>query len=199
VFGKAKKVEEDQAKNCVQPDYAENEFPVTRLVKKNVEDYRNFHKEPIGMVKNIAQTQTKLKENHTFGYTPKNKDEWDAAKCIRGDPTIKEVQVDDDLGKTNKHGYRNIPKEGDEDRIFGVPTIRSDIKQPKNVSVADPNNYGTEPQVIELLFPEKYTNRGLSQEDFNELKTKQEIKNIFKNVGINYRPGKFEGIYMRAQ
>ncbi len=30
------------------------------------------------------------------------------------------------------------------------------------MSVADPNNYGDEPQVIELLFPEKFTFRGLS-------------------------------------
>jgi hypothetical protein len=30
----------------------------------------------------------------------KIKDEWDAAKCITGEPTEKEVRVDKDLGKT---------------------------------------------------------------------------------------------------
>ncbi len=113
-------------------------------------------------MKNIAQTQTKLKKGHAFGFTPNNKDEWDASKCISGEPTLKEVAIDDDLGRSNKFGYRNVVKPGDENRIFGVPTIRSDILQPNNKSVADPNNYGYEPQVIELLFPQKYTNRGLS-------------------------------------
>jgi hypothetical protein len=69
-----------------------------------------------------------LKEGHSFGFTPKNKDEWDAKKCISGEPTLKEVLVDKNLGKTLKFGYRNIVKPGDENRIFGVPTIRSDIK-----------------------------------------------------------------------
>ena len=32
--------------------------------------------------------------------TVKVKDEWDAAKCIGGEPTEKEVEVDKDLGKT---------------------------------------------------------------------------------------------------
>ena len=43
------------------------------------------------------------------------------------------------MGKTNKHGFRNVPKNGDENRIFGVPTIRDDIKKTGIKSVADPN------------------------------------------------------------
>lgn len=49
------------------------------------------------------------------------------------------------------------------------------------------------------MFPEKFTFRGLSQKDFNELRTKNEIKDIFKSVGVEYGKGKFEGVYMRAQ
>lgn len=58
----------------------------------------------------------------------KIKDEWDASKCISGEPTEKEVRVDKDLGKTTQFGYRNITKNGDENKVFGVPTIRTDIK-----------------------------------------------------------------------
>ena len=50
-----------------------------------------------------------------------------------------EVRPDDNLGKTNKFGFRNIPHEGDENRVFGVPTIRYDVPKPKQQSVADPN------------------------------------------------------------
>lgn len=63
------------------------------------------------------------------------------------------VEPDKDLGKTNKHGFRNVPKNGDENRIFGVPTIRDDIKKTGIKSVADPNNYGDEKPAIGLLFP----------------------------------------------
>lgn len=49
------------------------------------------------------------------------------------------MRQDDDLGRCSKIGSRNIPKEGDENRLFGVPTIRYDIKKPERQSVADPN------------------------------------------------------------
>jgi len=94
-----------------------------------VEDYRNFREEPIGKVKNMAQTTTNtITVDLAFGFTSKIKDEWDAAKCISGEPTEKEVQPDRDLGHSIKFGYRNAPHPGDENRIFGVPTIRSDIE-----------------------------------------------------------------------
>lgn len=48
------------------------------------------------------------------------------------------MRPDDDLGVTNKYGFRNIVKEGDENRVFGVSTIRYDIPKPKLQSVADP-------------------------------------------------------------
>ena len=48
------------------------------------------------------------------------------------------MRPDDDLGVTNRYGFRNIVKEGDENRVFGVSTIRYDIPKPKLQSVADP-------------------------------------------------------------
>lgn len=58
---------------------------------------------------------------------------------MRGEATEYEVRPDDDLGKSNRYGFRNIVKEGDENRMFGVPTIRYDIPKPVRQSVADPN------------------------------------------------------------
>lgn len=37
-----------ELKKCIEPDYCDALFPRTRLVKKNVEDYRNFRQDPIG-------------------------------------------------------------------------------------------------------------------------------------------------------
>jgi hypothetical protein len=34
-------------------------------------------------------------------------------------------------------GYRNVTKDGDEDRVFGVPVHRNDLNK-KTISLADP-------------------------------------------------------------
>ena len=52
---------------------------------------------------------------------------------------IKESLPDSDLGHTNKFGFRNTTKEGDQNRVFGTPTIRDDITRKTQKSIADPN------------------------------------------------------------
>jgi hypothetical protein len=65
---------------------------------------------------------------------------WNAAMCIHGEPTEKELQPDSDLGKSNKPGCRNVVrKPEDEARVFGTPTIRTDIPYKEKRSVADYN------------------------------------------------------------
>ncbi len=67
-------------------------------------------------------------------------DNWNAARCIHGEPNEKELQPDADLGKTNKVGCRNIVrKPEDEVRSFGTPTIRTDIPYKEKRSIADYN------------------------------------------------------------
>lgn len=75
---------------------------------------------------------------------------------------MKETLPDSDLGKTNTFGFRNNPKNGDENRIFGVPTIRDDIKKSSLKSIADPQNYGDELPAVNLLFPQKYDMMGVN-------------------------------------
>ena len=65
---------------------------------------------------------------------------WNAAKCIHGEPNERELQPDQDLGKSNKTGCRNVVrKPEDENRVFGTPTIRTDIPFKEKRSVADYN------------------------------------------------------------
>lgn len=40
---------------------------------------------------------------------------------------------------------------------------------------------------------------GLNEQDFNRLRSKSEIKDIFSSVGIDYKLGKFEAVFRRAQ
>lgn len=63
--------------------------------------------------------------------------------------------------------------------MFGVPTIRNDITKRTLKSVGDINNYGDEPNAIQLLSPEKFSSMGLTTDDFLELRPKNEIRDIF--------------------
>jgi len=83
--------------------------------------------------------------------------------------------------------------------FFGVPTIRNDIKKPNMRSIADPNNYGDEPNSVGLLFPQRFSDIGVGKDDFEALRPKEEIRKMFANIGYAYKPGKFEGVFQRAQ
>lgn len=68
----------------------------------------------------------------------KNHSEWNAAKCLRGEPSVKELMPDADLGRCTKPGSRNqVRRESDSQRAFGCPTIRTDIPNKQFKSVAN--------------------------------------------------------------
>jgi hypothetical protein len=77
------------------------------------------------------------------------------------------VRPDVDLGTATKAGCRNVVrKPEDENRSFGAPTVRTDIPFKEKRSVADHQNYGDEPEAIDLLFPSTFTELGISEYDF---------------------------------
>ena len=54
----------------------------------------------------------------------------------------------------------------DAHRAFGAPTIRTDIPYKEKKSVADHQNYGDEPEAVDLLSPNTFTELGISEYDF---------------------------------
>lgn len=79
---------------------------------------------------------------------------WNAAKCISGEPTEKELRHDKDLGISVKPNCSNtVRKPEDVHRSFGCPSIRTDIPLKAKKSVADYQNYCDEPEAVDLLFP----------------------------------------------
>ena len=87
--------------------------------------------------------------------------------CIQGQPTAEQLKPDKDLGITLRPNCsNNVRKPEDATRAFGVPTIRTDIPQPKLKGVADHQNYGDEPECIDILFPAQYHEYGINEPDF---------------------------------
>jgi len=100
-------------------------------------------------------------------------DPWNAARCIHGEPNAKEVLPDKDLGKSIKPNCRNVVRdEKDINRSFGCPTIRKDIPYKDFKSVADYQNYGDEPEAVDLLFPSNYSEIGIEESDFRALRSR---------------------------
>ena len=94
-------------------------------------------------------------------------DPWNAARCIHGEPTAADIAPDKDLGKCIKPNCRNlVRKPEDAHRSFGLPTVRNDIPKKAFVSVADFQNYGDEPEAIDLLLPSGYSELGVTEHEF---------------------------------
>ena len=112
-------------------------------------------------------------------------DEPTVMHCIQGDVgefSTTEAKMDPDLGRSLRHGYRNVTLPGDEERTFGVPTIRRDRVKPDRRSLADPWNYGNEPNALTLLFP-----AGLpcSEEYLSRPQKPQELKDLISAASID--------------
>ena len=76
--------------------------------------------------------------------------------------------------------------------------MRTDIPFKEKRSVADYNNYGDEPEAVDLLFPSTFTEMGITEYDFQLPRTRGDIRVLFERIGFVYKIGKFNAIYKRA-
>ena len=186
-FGYFQDKEIDGAKKSLMTDNLFNPYPQTKIVGKRLEDFRQATEDMLGKSKYHGTLNPKFHdENHTFGKECKLGDQWNAGRCIHGDEntvTKKSVEPDIDLGRNVKYAAKLKslqPVERDLNKTYGVPSIRSDLPMKKIKSVSDIKNYGDEPDVYELLYPHPEAVRGVNDEDFEKLYTKEEIFNLMK-------------------
>ena len=126
--------------------------------------------------------------------------DWNAAKCINGDPSDRELQPDSDLAKSTKANCtNNVRKPEDQDRAFGCPTIRLDVPFKVVRSVADYANYGDEPEAVDLLFPSTFNEVGVEESDFQRPRDRASIKALFETIGYSYKVGKFNAMFNKAK
>ena len=181
-FGYQEKGEIDGAKNSLNNDGLFNPYPQTKLVNKRAEDFRQATGNVLGKSKYFGTLNPNFyDENHTFGKESKLGDQWNAGRCIHGDGTTvtpESVKADEDLGRSWRYGSKLKslqPTQNDLNRIYGVPSIRRDLPKKERRSVSDTKNYGDEPDSYDLLYPHPEAIRGVYDEDFEKLMTKEEI------------------------
>lgn len=186
---------------AIHNERPEEQFPQTIVVKKTVEDQKAVASDLLGTSKNLGQGQTSRGPDFVHGVKNVQQDDaWNAARCIHGEPIERDLNTDDDLGRSTKPNCRNlVRKQEDAHRSFGVPTIRNDIPFKDFRSVADFQNYGDEPEAVDLLFPSNYSEIGIQEQDFRRLRPRTEIKTMFEQCGYTYKIGKFNAMYNKAK
>ena len=190
IFGVKQSGELDGVKKSILQDNLKNPFPQTIIVNKREEDFKQATNNLLGKSKfrGTLNQRYALDPDHTYGKTKLEKDGWNVAKCIYGDSktiTAEKVKPDIDLGKSSalkkKYFTKKLPNLS-VDRVFGVPTIRCDLSPPKNnlKRVTDIIDYGDEPDAYDLLYPHPEAIRGVTDDDFDNLYTKDEIYELMK-------------------
>ena len=89
------------------PEANSENFPNTKFIKANQNDFINRKEDKLGMPANLGQKQ--FPAEHAFGVRIQP-NEWDAGKCLKGEATQFEVREDLDLGRATKPGFRNTAK-----------------------------------------------------------------------------------------
>ncbi|XP_061573964.1 EF-hand domain-containing family member B [Cololabis saira] len=83
-------------------------------------------------------------------------------------------------------------------RTYGTPSMRSDLPVPRLRRVGDTVNYGDLTTAADLLRPSVYALRGVDEKLLFCPRTREEIADIFRNVGVNISEETFEEAWKRA-
>ncbi|XP_061530750.1 EF-hand domain-containing family member B [Phycodurus eques] len=83
-------------------------------------------------------------------------------------------------------------------RTFGVPSVRTDKAPPRNRRITDNVNYSDMTTAVDLLLPSVYGRQGVYQEHFICPRSKEEMAEIFGNVGANIPEETFEEAWKLA-
>jgi len=191
-FGKCESILDNGAARCL--DEGHNPFKAdTKLISKKTMDHRRTQ-DKLGQCRDLGIGRAP--RNHVFGIKSNILGEWGASDCIRGDFSTAEQMPDSNLGRSTRPGFRNI---NIKNRTFGCPTIRTDIAVPRTRSVADNQNYGTDAEAKELLYPCRFNTIGISDKDFVSSRSPQDMREIFSAIGYNFTDDVFARLWWRAK
>ncbi|KAG2486271.1 hypothetical protein HYH03_015095 [Edaphochlamys debaryana] len=175
------------------------ELQPPRVLPKLHEDYKATATDFLGRPRALGTGDRPLGPGHTFGVPSMRKGrEPGVGELLTGKYGLAEQGPDADLGKSLREGFRNLPRSGDEQRAFGVPSIRTDVRLPKLRSVANSQNYGNEPDAGAVLRPPLAADLGISDEAFVALRPRGELQKLVAEAGLELGEEEFEGAWQLA-
>ena len=93
------------------------------------------------------------------------------------------------LGRSTKLGCRNIPKKGDENMAFGLTTNKLNSMANKTLEQCGAS---------ETIYPSSMSPFGISQEEMQKQRTRNEVTEVLESIGCRFRPAMFQGIWQKA-
>ncbi|EAR97427.3 hypothetical protein TTHERM_00340080 (macronuclear) [Tetrahymena thermophila SB210] len=182
-FGVSSLIKTDEMKKVFQ---SEDNQASTKIIDRRQELYQNANHIHLGMPKSSFIFKDTAKRNFLSSSTPNlNLQKLGVADCLKyKDLTLQDV-MQSNIG-------RSIPTIGvksvsqiDDKKIFGIPSIRTDISPPRFQSLTNQYNYGNELSASQLLNPYQYSAYGLKEEDFSKLRPREEVKKKHSLFYIN--------------
>jgi len=167
-----------------------------RIVSKDLEDFKEVTTETLGKPKPVGHgDHPGPVPDDGFGLPSKRKGDghWNARQCMEGEYSLEAQRPDVDLGQAIRPGWRNLPPP--DDRSFGVPNVRTDVRAPRVRSVADHQNYGNEPSGGEVIAPSHFSQLDLNEGDFLKAQSLAQIKSIFQAINTPFGEAELEEVY----
>lgn len=113
-------------------------------------------------------------------------------KLLPGCYSAAEQEPDADLGRSLREGYRNWDTPG---HTFGVPSVRTDLAAPRQVSLANAQNFGNEPSAFSLLAPCSTADRGVNETQYVQRHGRAAIAALLEKAGISGSGDEFEACF----
>lgn len=179
----------EQSINPLKDTTKRNQMTGVSIVDLKAETARITGFDPLGRSKPLG-TGIKIDPDVTHGAPSRTRDErgeleWDAGRIVRGDYSVEEQQPDPRIGKVmSRQGYKFEASSVDDNRTFGVPSTRRDLLPPTMRSVADETAYGDEASAAALVNPGFGADRGVSEQDFQEMFGKQRLRRFYEDAGV---------------
>lgn len=167
----------------------------TVIVNERVLHHQIVSEAPLGHAKPVrGEKLLKLIDDPSYAFgKASDSDGVTAQQCLRGSYTEEEQLPEPDLGRSRrKLGGTSLEHNVDRDRVFGVPSVRTDRPPPQNSSLSSKGNYGVEGTAASLLNPSPFAINGVNDEDFLVQRDPKFIRNIFARMGVSFKDHQFQ-------
>ncbi|KNC56278.1 flagellar associated protein [Thecamonas trahens ATCC 50062] len=168
------------------------------LVPKHMAELHAKTQPRVGVSRSRALLATGEVPDKAFG-TVSRTDSIGAGELIHNSLPSELLAEDPSLGRPEvPKGRPRGTGRVDRDRVYGVPSIRSDVPPPGVRKLDDRQNYGDEKGAWELLNPSPYHTIGVTEDDFLTPLPKAELRDIVSGAGIDLTPAVFDSVHTAA-
>jgi len=188
---------EGTTKTLVEPDIGRP----TKLVPIAVAQAAAVGPRVLGKPRNLGFGDRKEGADFVYGSVQRG-DEFGTRMILGG--CGDKPEPDDVLGRpTCKSAIlrrlRLLDPKPDESRIFGVPTLRTDLPKPRSKSSTNANNYGDDADASALLYPSAYVAGGLTNDAFQTEVDLEGARSLADRAKFELTPVQVEAAFARAK